>query len=257
MDRKNKYPKSKNNFQCLGPCYNPKTMIIHPTQLEYVTDHLRPFCPVNEWEFKDPATGDKEEMITDVCLNPTKGENTSKSELEMNILIPQTDFNFEHFLKIYYEIFSFEDSMKWMNENKHSPIRTKMRIINASLEIYGKNIEIFDDVFIDFFIEYIKTKEIKKIYDKNNEYIGIDDDKNILLMKKNDNPLNVSENSTERMNYLIKMFLGKNEIIKFMYRYFKHKKKEWDNIDNYLKNMSNDLNMYIFDKIKISINNHQ
>ena len=89
-----KYSKSKNNFQCLGPCYEPSTYIIHPTTLEHVTNTKYPFCPVNEWDDIDPKTKQKTSRITDKCFNPIKKKNISAHEVEMNIILPKIDFTF-------------------------------------------------------------------------------------------------------------------------------------------------------------------
>ena len=152
-----RYPKSKHNFQCLGPCYYPGTMIVHPTNVELVSNSMEPFCPVEEWEEVDPVTKKNETVLTDTCLNPTEKTGTSK-ELELNILVPYIDFNSEHFLKIYYDIFSFEDSINWIDRNKFVPFGTKTRIINSALKVFGDNIDLFDNRFVDFIIEYIKKK---------------------------------------------------------------------------------------------------
>ena len=53
-----KYPTSKNGYQCLGLCYEPKTWIVHPITLEHVTNTHFPFCPVKEWASKNEKTGD-------------------------------------------------------------------------------------------------------------------------------------------------------------------------------------------------------
>lgn len=246
-----KYPKSKNNFQCLGPCYYPNTMVVHPTQLEIVTDYTQPFCPVDEWQHVDKKTGKTTDTLTDICLNPTEKTNISNKELELNILTPYIDFNLEHFLKIYYNIFSFEDSIEWIDKNKYSSLGTKTRIINASLKTFGEQIDIFDNRFSDFFIEYIKKYEIKNLYNKLNKNIGISSDKNILLV--NESNLSISNYCVERTNYIIKTFLEKDDITKFLVRYFKHRKSQWTNINNHLENMSIDFSDYVHNKIIMTL----
>ena len=77
----NKYPKSKKNFQCIGPCYLPHTQAIHPTYLETITMD-KPFCPTTEW-----IHGDKK-LIIDICDNPTNNNNENNADTEINILLP-------------------------------------------------------------------------------------------------------------------------------------------------------------------------
>jgi len=248
-----KYPKSKNNFQCLGPCYQPGTMVVHPTQLEMVTDHAQPFCPVDEWTYVDQKTGKTTDIITDICFNPTEKANISNRELELNILTPYIDFNSEQFLKIYYNIFSFEDSMDWIDRHKFVPIGTKIRIINSSLNTFGEKIDLFDNRFVDFFIELIKKKEIKRIYKKINSYIGIDKNSNVHFVNNENNNLKPDDECVERMNYLIKIFLDKDETTKFLSKYFRFRKTQWTDIRNHLDNMIIDFSEYIQTKINITI----
>ena len=249
-----KYPKSKNKLQCLGPCYHPGTMVVHPTQLEIVSDYDQPFCPVNEWKQIDPKTGRETENITDGCFNPTEKTNISNKELQLNILTPHIDFNVEHFLKIYYNIYSFEDSIDWLDRNGHTALGTRIRIMNCSLKAFGESIDLFDNRFADFFIEYVKKNDIRNFYNKISGYVGINSEKNsINLISKDKNKLSNNEFCIERINYIIKTFLEKDDIIKFLVKYFKNRKSQWKDIDNHLKNMSNDLIGYILNKITITL----
>jgi hypothetical protein len=228
-------------------------MVVHPTQLEIVTDHIHPFCPVDEWKHVDQKTGKETDVITDICFNPTEKENISNRELELNILTPYIDFNSEQFLKIYYNIFSFEDSIDWIDKHKFVPIGTKIRIINSSLNTFGEKIDLFDNRFVDFFIELIKKREIKRIYGKINTCIGIDQKSNVYFTNSEYNNLNSNENCVERINYIIKVFLDKDETTKFLSKYFKLRKTQWNEIRNHLDNMIIDFADYIYTKINLTI----
>jgi len=216
------YPKSKHGFQCLGPCYYPKTRILHPTTIEPITNFIHPFCPVEPWEEIDNDTGKTQRLSNDSCFNPTERENMSNAELELNILMPYIDFNAEQFIKIYYSIFSFEESIDWIDKNNHVPLETKMRIINSALKAFGKNIDIFDGRFTDFFIEFIKTKMIKQLYFKVADNIGFDKKtKEIFIVLSENNNLAKNSYCIERINYIIHTFLDKEDVTKFLVRYFK------------------------------------
>lgn len=242
-----KYPKSKKKFQCLGPCYHAKTKIVHPTALEIITDNMNPFCPVDEWTSIDERNGESKKYLSDACFKPTEKENISNKEMELNILTPYIDFNSTHFLKIYYNIFTFEDSIDWLHRNKHLSIGTKIRIISSSLTAFGENIELFDSRFVDFIIEFIKKKKIREIYDKIYSYVGkIDPSNEIGLVQNN---LNKSDSCVERMNYIIQVFLTKDEVNKFLIKYFSYKKEKWREIKNHLEVISVSLTEYILNKI--------
>jgi len=251
-----KYPKSTRKFQCLGPCYQPGTKVIHPTYLDIVTDTAKPFCPVKEWEYVDETTGKKRELSTDTCFNPTKNTNLSNSELELNILIPYIDFDCEYFLKIYYNIFSFEDSIDWCDKNQQSPIDTQIRIMKSSLNAFGKHIDIVDHRFIDFFVMMLKKKFMSEIYDALYDYINVNvskSEKIISITHPSSNTLKKTDHYLERMNYIIKMFVNEDYLHKFIMRYFMNRKSGWENISNHIVNMVNDFNDYIINKIRITL----
>jgi hypothetical protein len=262
MDNIKKYPKSKNNFQCLAPCYYPGTMVIHPTQLEFVTEGPLPFCPVDEWKYVDAKSGETRSKSTDTCYNPTEKDTTSTSQLDLNILTPYIDFNSEQFLKIYYKIFSFDDAIDWIDNNKHVPIGTKIRIINCALKAFKSSIELFDMRFCDFFIDFIKSQHMKSLYLKICNNVGIDEKTNeIFLIDKQNNTLGVHDKSIERTNYIIKTFINKEEITKFLQKYFKQQKKEneptneknLEGEDDCLYKMFTDLTIYILNKINSTL----
>ena len=246
-----KYPKSKNNFQCVGPCYQPETLIVHPLSLEYVTDKYNAFCPVKEWDYID-EDGKKITRTTDICYHPTESKDLSGKEFEINILTPNIDFNDEHFLKIFYNIRSFEDAINWIDNKKYSPLLTRLRIINCAWNAYGKDVNIIDHRVVDFYIEVIKKKWINDIYKKINKYIHIRDNK-VLLGNPRENKLSQKDEIVVRMNFLIDRFINNDEIYKFLIRYLKHRKENWDEIIDHSINIKNDLIKYIENKINLTI----
>lgn len=247
-----KYPKSANKLQCIGPCYKPKTPIVHPTLLSIMTNTQHPFCPVDVWFYEDPKTGKKEERSLDMCYNPTDISDISNEELSLNILLPYIDFNASQFLKIYYNIYSFEDSLDWINKNIDLPTNTKIRVMKSALSVFGKEIDIVDYRFINFLIDIIKVKYIPKIYASVSEYITMTNDEVSLTLPQN-NQLTPSEYSVERTNYLMKLFLDSDNLNKFITRYFRYRKDGWDEQINHIENMISDLILYIINKINISI----
>lgn len=253
-----KFPKSKNNFQCLGPCYPANTLVIHPTYLETVTDKNHAFCNVNEWEYVDPVTGKKKDEITDMCTNPIDARDIKKisKEIESHMLTPFIEFSAEHFLKMYYNIYSFEDSLAWIDSNNSTPLNTRIRIINSSLRVFGKNIEMFDGRFVDFFVELLKKNHMSKIYNSLSPYIDIDmsqGEASIMITEKMSNVTSRDTYSVEKTNYIIKTFLEKNEMTKFLTRYLKHKRDDFSNPD-VLEIMTDDFIEYCIGKISLTLN---
>ena len=166
-----KHPQSKNKHQCLGPCYHPKTWITHPITLENVTDIEKAFCPVGELDEIDPKTGNKTSHIIDECSVPTSNKQLSDKELELNILIPNIDFTCEHFLKIYYNVYSFEDAINWILTNKHVPYLTKKRVLDCSWRTYHKEMELVDSRLVDIYIDIIKKKWMPDVINEVGKYV--------------------------------------------------------------------------------------
>ena len=246
-----KYPKSKNNFQCIGPCYQPGTWIVHPLTLEYIRDINHPFCPVKEWEYIDPD-GKKIIRTTDICYHPTESKDLSGKEFEMNILTPNIDFNDKQFLKIFYDIHSFEDAINWIDNKKYSPPLTRLRIMDCAWNAYGKNINIIDHRLVDFYIEIAKKKWMPDIYKQLNKYIHINNGK-IMFGNPEDNELSPKDDIISRTNFLIDRFINNDEMYKFLIRYLKHRKEDWDNIVSHSTKIKGDLIKYIENKINLTI----
>lgn len=241
-----KYPKSRNNYQCLGPCYEKATYIIHPTTLEHVTELDNPFCPVNEWEYINPNTGKSELRITDGCFNPTTNEKTmSTKEIEMNIILPKIDFSCSHFLKIYYNIYSMETAMDWIDNNKHAPYYSVRRILDCTWSAYGLNDPdyVMDDRIIIYYIDLIKSKWMSDIYKKIGKYVKVDKNK-IYFSNSNDDT-----DSIVKINFIIEKLVTHQYIHKFFTNFISYYSKNNDSlIVSYNKIIKRDLINY-FEKI--------
>ena len=246
-----KYPKSKNNFQCLSSCYKPNTWIIHPITLEYVTDQKNPFCAVNEWEYTDPETGQKFNILTDQCYNPSENAKITPKELEMNILIPTIDFNCEHFLKIYYEIFSFDDIAKFLEKAKYIPYGTKKRILDCGWKAYSKNLDIISEEIAEFYLNLIENKWITYIYEQLEKYTHIDG-KTISF----DEPTNKNydeANYVEKLNFIKSKFINLEFIQKFLFRFANNHSDNWNTIESPTDLIKLEFVTYIEQKIKKTI----
>jgi hypothetical protein len=246
--KKNKYPISRNNQQCLGPCYYANTKAIHPITLDPIT-YNEDFCPISKLEILNKTTGKKEFHFVDTCYKPTDDETSNKKDIEINMLIPYIDFKTEQFLKIYYNIYSFEDGINWIETNKFTPIVTRIRILNSILKSYGNKVDIIDNRVTDFFIEVIKSQYIKKILLNLSKYIIINN--NIVELGKSNNNIEIDNNV--KINYIIKTFINNEEIHKFIIKYLRYRKDQWENINNYIENMINDLIEYIINKINLTL----
>jgi hypothetical protein len=231
--KRKKYPKSINNRQCLGPCYEPNTTIMHPVFISNVKNDLYPgipFCPTDFYEYTDERTGAKKQVEYDMCENHTHNKDASTPE---TLTILQSGFTKDIFLSLYYEINSFEEMCEWIKTNKFVVLETKERIVNASLNLYGDKLDFFDEIFVDFYINYIKEKFLRIIYKDIHKYIGIENNYNeILIVDKSNNKLDIDDHSVERINYIAEKFLNYTETKKFLTKFLKSKKILFADYDN-------------------------
>jgi len=271
-----KFPRSKKNYDCVGPCYYPKTEVIHPVTMQVaLTDKDKPFCPVNATVI-DPKTNQVNTILVDECSIPTMSKDYSGKELELNLLTPNLGFNNMQFLKICYGISSITDAIEFINRYSYSPLNTRIRIINSALDAYDINRELPTKELATFFVEIAKKKWVNVIYQKIKKFIIVQNDKVTLVSisptnneisrvnnidEKNDD--NRSDNSSDnksdnrsddkyyviKINFIIDKFLSADKLAIFLYKYFKL------NLDtkNHIDNIKYELIKYIEKKINTSI----
>ena len=234
------YPKSKNNVQCIGPCYKPNTHILHPITLEYITNKT-PFCPTNQW-----INPNNERIFLDKCSKPTS--NKDMIDPSIDLLLPTISFNSEYFLKIYYKINSFNDAISWINNNKVG-YETAKRILDCAWKGFASDIDVVSDNILETHVKIIKKHWIPDIYEKINMYLEIKNG-NIRIGKKGE----TSKFKDQKMEYIINKFITVGILHKFITKYTKHYKNEWYTIESHIDNIKVEFIKYLTSKIKSTIN---
>ena len=236
-----KYPISKNKFQCRGPCYYPGTSITHPQTLSQIT-YKEPFCPI------DQQIIDDEIIYLDKCEPPTNDKMTHFEYIENQMLNPIFEFSPQYFTKIIYKILSLEDFLTWLDENKSLPFRSKERVFNNGVYVFYNDISVIDARLVDFIME-ILSENIVIIYRSLEKYIEIKN-KNITLAKNQINRSNSDKKVFKiKMNYLKKKLLTKENIENFLAKFIKFYKDKMKNI-----NLSNHIVFLVTEYIKKKIN---
>jgi hypothetical protein len=249
-----KYPKSQKGYQCLGPCYDKYVTTIHPITFDVITSK-NPYCPVAGYQKFNPDENKFVITYQDECKDTNSNVTLDKNEEIYNNLLPYMDFNIKDFLSMFYEINTFEDGLDWITNNSESNIKTQIRIFECILNVYGKDIDIIDNRIIDFVINIIKNNYITKIYKNIKKYINIDSKKNTVYIDKNlsDDEDNEKKNVI-KTNFIIKTFINQDIIQKFLFKYFKIKKKSWEEITDHYTDIMSEFEHYIINIIK-STNN--
>ena len=158
-NNKNKFPKSKNNNQCITPCFEKGSFITHPITLEIISSNYHPFCATNQYVYKDPTTGKKKELSYEICMGATTKDKYLKTkDISIQMLLPTINFDHGVFLKIQYNIHSFEDALDWIINNSHVPYNTIKRILDCAWNVYGFDIDLIDDRFIQVHKNMLRSK---------------------------------------------------------------------------------------------------
>jgi hypothetical protein len=239
-----RYPKSDNNNQCIGPCYAAGTEIIHPITLTYTKDIEAPFCPINP--ILDDIKG-KNTIYVDHCSNPTNMKDIINKKYEIDILVPSIEFNPENFLKIFYNIQSFEGAIEWIKEKRKISLTSRMRILNCALDDEIKITSITDDV-VNIFIEIVNKKWITDIYTNVGKHIEIDYDEYYYV---DDLETVETKVDNDKFLFITNKLLTTIEIHKFLVKYFKNRREMSDEQDH-LFDIKIQLIKYIINKIKIT-----
>lgn len=243
MKKINKFPKSVHNHQCLSSCYPPNKTRFHPIYMNAVHNKdNETTCDTELW--KDAT---ENIHIIDECTFPFIEPDATQHIFS---LIPATFFDHATFLKKYYNINNIDECFEYINKNINISNETKTRLINLSISAFHKNIMIINEHFVIFLSELIKQKYIKIIYKNIKKYIYIDDKNKKIILKNNNN----DNHKIEKINYIIKTFITKGNITKFLIKYFKQKDIDYDESTENLHKILIEFINYLTNIVEISIN---
>jgi len=181
---------SKNNLKCLDKCHPPRETFIHPQTKKNITNNQKEYiCSVSQY------VKDNEKYYTDEC-----------KEIPRN----KYYYNSKVILTSYYKIYSMEDLLLWLDNNKELSLDTKIRIFNFGFMAYFEELVFIDNRLIDFIsliCLYYIDKIIKKIphIDNNiikSRYIGKAKLETFFtsFIKNNKNIINEKSNEYKRTN---------------------------------------------------------
>ena len=243
-----KLPKSNNGKQCITKCFKPNSIFLHPVTLKFINSGKNAVCAVNE--YIDNNNGKDEKHYADMC-NPQLAVDIQEGSIE-NFISPLLDFNSSLFLLTFYDIKSLEDALDWIDKNSHLPIYSKKRILDLSIEAFGTDINIVDNRFIDIVLLLVKTIFLEKFKDRLLKYIYIDS-KGLVQLTRSKASKSDDKDNVIKINYMFKMLVNSDEILKFSIKYFRSRKSEWSNISDHLTNYIDDFILYLINKINLSL----
>lgn len=250
-DTKNNYPVSINNQQCIGPCYYTGTQIIHPLTLDEISNIDYHFCPVNAFPHKDPITKKIRLEIIDKCIVPTARETQMDETLSENIIVPRFHFSSDYFIKVYYKIFNLEELLRWLDEHKNDPFKTKERVFNNGMAVYGDQLTIIDHRLV-YFVNDVMNEYLPKIYKQLKKYIIVIDDKITLVEYSQERKTSNDDSLFLVRGYIKSKFLGTDNITQFMSKFVRYYKAELS--DRFLSHhLVNHMVDYCIKRIKMTL----
>lgn len=251
------YPISVNNQHCVGPCYYNNTNIIHPITLDEIKGVDHNFCPVNAFVYVNPISKKSTLSTIDRCFVPTAHKTSMDDLLRDNVIAPQFHFSSDYFVKIYYKINNIEDLLRWIDTHKEDPYKTRERVFNNGMIVYGDQITIIDHRIVEF-VNEIMINNLPKLYRNLVQYIVIDGDTITLINPDKNTNHDIDENKSRISrisiirNYITDRFLGIDNIQQFMSKFIRYYKEEITNkhLSDILVNHMID---YIIKRIKITL----
>ena len=223
-----KYPKSKHNLQCIGPCYPANKRVIHPVTVEYISDFNNPFCPVDLFVNEDNRV-----QTLDQCYRPTVTDENME-DVSMKVIEPQLNFNSIHFLRIYYRINSFDEVLVWLENNPNHTQISKQRIVNAGLTGYGSSMTEPPTMLVNFYLSTAKKFWMDKILARLNQYLLVKDG-TLSFKKLGKKERGASKRSylrVEKVNFLVQRLVNFHTVQLFLTDYMNRVENYQDTIDH-------------------------
>lgn len=235
----NKFPVSGNNRQCIGPCYKKKHRIIHPVTLKNVTNIYHSFCPTYNW--LDKKTNSY--VSIDICSNPIEATNSID-----DILTPNTGFNIPYFLKTYYNIYSFNTGVEWLESHQSTYYFTCMRVLDCLWSYYGPSQINVSDRFVRYYMFIIKKYWVDVLYNKFKKFIVVDSDVIRFVSTKQHDSIDPSL-KISYINFIINYFVSHDIIYSALSNYINLNTPQWNTILYHNHTIQQYIINYFFKKI--------
>lgn len=216
-----KYPVSVNGHQCIGPCYQKGTKIIHPLTLDQIVVNEYNYCLVNE--FISTSSSGKHIVHHAKCNIPT----AKTLQMDDNIITPEIIFSSEYFIKVYYNIDNIEELLDWIFKNSYNPYKTKERVFDNGMCVYGNDLVIVDQRIVSY-IDSALHEYLPKIYNSINKYFVIRNN-NIELCEPDSSDTNIIKDIkhiSAIRTYIKDNFLGTSNIHQFMSKFIRYYKED-------------------------------
>lgn len=158
MDQTNNKPplKSINGRKCITKCYKKGKLFIHPVILQLMLATDKDVCAINPVPSRDPLY---DAIYVDYCK--LSDDETYELPNELESLLSSFHFSPLDFLENLYNIYSFDDAIKWTLENDYLPFDTIKRVQNCSWRVFGLISGEVSGMVIDYYFDIARHHWIK------------------------------------------------------------------------------------------------
>lgn len=211
--------KNINNNKCIDKCYPKNTVIQHPITLDSFKSSTKNFCSTYPYIINN-------ETYTFIECNVLANNSANSNRISM--ISPLVSISSDYFIKIYYNIHNFEEMLSWFTNNSDSTYRTKERVFNNGMVVYGTDIQLIDQRFVDH-ITYILHYNISYIYKSIRKYIKVNKNNiellnSVYITEKNNN-FNDDKHTIQLIRTYIKnTFLNSDTIYQYISKFIRYYK---------------------------------
>lgn len=223
--------KSIHGRKCLTKCQPRGTNFVHPIVLSNKIDYLNDICAIYPISIKN-KTGDIETKDNDECRLEDNYTNDLPNEIETLLL--HFYFNSADFLGNIYDIYSFDDAIKWTMENSYLPKNTIKRVHNCAWKAFGSQ-GIHSASVFEYYYNLTKNKWIDSFID----LMGSD----ILIPSEMPDP----------RKYVIETILPFGTFVGVIKQFVNDNKGRWTEIKSYPTELKNYVYAYLNEKIKKNV----
>lgn len=237
-DSERKIKSKNNNNNCISKCFKKKTVNVHPfflVSFNHKNQDAQDYCFVNPYKYTSELKKNKF-ILSNYCDTNYNSNFNNSYIYENNLEIPNI-----FLLNIIYDLYSITSVVDWVSKNKEKPYNTIKRLLNACWEVYIKEIDDIEDIFIEMYIFIINKHWIYSFYDKLYKYILYDKKKNIIIFENNNDSLSFKQ---KRIDFLKENYITFKNIRQYIFNYI-------NNIKNFDSNdmLHSNLKKYILNEL--------
>lgn len=237
--------------ECLTKCYKKNENMFHPRTLQFNISHVDGQCGIESRKEDDMVQISKGHITKEYGTCAVNNDLSYVVPIDKTIMLSYY-FDPIFFIKILYNLQSFDAVIKWTNENINLPFNTIKRVHNCAWHIYGSHKDNITDIVLKYYYELAINQWMKdyiihitRIFSFS---VGIEN--NILVHHKNKD----TQHEEKLSDIIITAFFNYNFFVSTINKYIISLGNIVDNkVSSHYKNIKNFVYEHLIDNIKNSL----